>query len=113
MRAKIKPLVEELNILERQKKEEENSKLVGKYFKYRNSYSCPESDKDRWWIYRHVISMNDNELSGVTFGTDMYGKVEIERGAIPSYLTGWTEIEEAEYLEAWEGLISDIGTLDV
>jgi hypothetical protein len=29
----------------------ELQKLVGKCFRYQNSYSCPKTPKDYWWMY--------------------------------------------------------------
>lgn len=26
-------------------------KLVGKCYRYRNSYSCPQTEADYWWLY--------------------------------------------------------------
>ncbi len=37
-----------------------NRKMIGKCFKYRNNYSCPETDADYWWLYSRVIAVDDD-----------------------------------------------------
>lgn len=61
-------------------------RLVGKCFKYRNSYSCPEKPSDYWWLYRHVIGVTtDSNLMVHQFQTDTYGELTVKRDTIFTY----------------------------
>ena len=104
----IKPLIDELDAIHREEKEQELTTLVGRFFKYHNSYSCPESDDDRWWIYRKVTGVDGGRITATSFQTDVDGKVEIEKIAAFPSVTGWDEISESEYKNAWSELVIDI-----
>lgn len=81
--------------------EEENQKLLGRFFKYSNSYSCPEGPQDRWWLYAHVIGATGGTVEMERFQTDKYGKIEVEpRYTGFGFLSGYEEITEAEYRKA-------------
>jgi len=78
----------------------ENESLVGRSFKYRNSYSCPQEEKDYWMLYQRVLSLDhDGTPWGVTIQTDCYGKMECEEGPIRSI---GDEIETEEFDKAAE-----------
>ena len=47
---------------------------LGKYFKYRNSYSCPEKLTDYWWLYYHAYEIKNNHLCFRSFEKDSRGK---------------------------------------
>ena len=87
----------ELWALEAAEKAEQNRGFVGRFFKCSNSYSCPASDADRWWLYTAVTSIDaDGELTGVRFQIDQYGNVRVEReDAYPHSLE--VEIDREEY----------------
>ena len=55
---KLKDIVsqarKELDKIESARARSENRKLVGKCFKYRNCYSCPQTVNDYWWLYIRV-----------------------------------------------------------
>ncbi len=83
----------------------------GKYFKYRNSFSCPKAEKDYWYIYHHVTSVEHTSLFQCkSFQTDKDGKITIElkndvfvgRLNIP--------ITKREFDKAWGKLINKLTT---
>lgn len=37
--------------------------LVGKYFKFRNCYSCPIDDSDYWYSYYRITSISPNDIT--------------------------------------------------
>jgi len=82
----------------------DNLALVGKYFKYRNCYSCPESDSDYWWIYARVDSLSESNTPVVIqFQTDKYGMITIETDKNQFTMSnGWTVISEAEFSREWK-----------
>lgn len=58
---------------------EKAKKLIGKSFRYRNSYSCPEGEKDRWWLYMRVTGVSkDGFLTVFSFQIDKDGQITIE-----------------------------------
>jgi hypothetical protein len=58
-------------------KRKELIKYVGSYFKYVNSYSCPEKDSDYWWMYLYVKGFKEGNLVCFSFQKDKYGKIVI------------------------------------
>lgn len=82
---------------------EENGALVGRFYKYHNSYSCPEKPSDRWWLYIRVESVDGYCIKCLKFETDKYGKVEIEPRHNLSFRLGdgYQEITAAEFNKAW------------
>lgn len=101
LREQIAPLVAELNEIERQERVEDKLVLIGQCFRYRNSYSCPQSESDKWWMYRKILGVDDDgALMATTFQIDRNGKAEIEYGNAFNTVSGWERITEAQYKEA-------------
>lgn len=75
---------------------------VGKFYKYRNSYSLPKTDADYWWLYRAVTGLGDGAfLNGWSFQGTSSGIVTIEPqeyGYEPD--SGYTEITADEFWQA-------------
>lgn len=68
---------EERQERERFKKEKTLKEFVGKCYKYRNCYSCPQEEKDYWWLYIYVKEIKDGYLTCQTFQKDSDGKIMI------------------------------------
>lgn len=85
---------------------EENKTLLGKMFKYRTSYSCPEKPSDYWWFYFKVQNVDDaGMLTLFQFDTDKYGKINIEiREHAFNILGGSVKIPASEFNKAWHAL---------
>lgn len=102
--AKLYALKHELNEIEDAEQKEINKTLIGKCYKYRNNYSCPESDSDYWYIYARMIRIDeDGLLVAVRFQIDRNGRIEIEEDTdftSQHYASSWIEIQSEEYLEA-------------
>jgi len=59
-------------------RESKNASKVGRYFKTRNNYSCPEKRSDYWWTYEFCTRMDqDGMLKTYRFETDKYGNVRV------------------------------------
>jgi hypothetical protein len=69
---------DEIQKREELKKEKVLKEFVGKHYKYKNSYSCPESETDYWWLYVRVKEIKDYHLVCQTFQKDKYGKIMID-----------------------------------
>ena len=78
-------------------------KLIGRCFKYLNSYGSGE----KWWLYVKVVSLNESDLSfrTVEFQHTSLKRVEIEYervcnfGGVPRFGvdSNWVPISVAEY----------------
>lgn len=58
--AKVKPFHQKLSLLDeelRQLQINDMERNVGRCFKYRNSYSCPESAEDYWFVYYQIVDV--------------------------------------------------------
>lgn len=109
----LKSAIEKARAELREIEETENMKaskaLVGKFFKYRNSYSCPKPD-EYWWLYTAVIGVTDEgNPRAWNFQKDIYGKVEVEEDMFrPSLSAGYTEITEQEFWKAYDGIMFEL-----
>lgn len=85
------------NELDEREKRAKVLPLVGKCFKYRNSYSFGES----WWLYAIVIGTTEGQKMprAITFQDDGQGQISIAYEHHGSTLTngGWTEIARSEF----------------
>lgn len=80
---------------QRDTKNAELRKFVGRFFKYRNSYS---SD-DGWWLYGRVDEVNEwGRVTGLHFQRTSHDTIEIElHGMFPSFDSSWTEIRAGAF----------------
>lgn len=91
----------ELNEMQDQDRFDQNAKYVGRCYKYKNSYSCPQSDDDRWWLYAMVTQMGEHgSLVGITFQDDKQGKLEFEHRLYMTESTLQVPISQGEFGDA-------------
>lgn len=103
---------EKIGEIEDAKRCAENSKKVGRYFKTRNSYSCPEKPSDYWYVYAKVTRMDESGyLHATQFQIDRNGDVNIRFDQHSYHMLGWTEIKRAEMLKAWKRLDAKLDKL--
>jgi hypothetical protein len=69
---------DEIHKREELKKEKALKEFVGKCYKYKNCYSCPDSEEDYWWLFIYVKDVKDGCLVCQTFQKDKYGKIMID-----------------------------------
>lgn len=112
LEAKMREIRGELNELTDARDASAAAALVGRTFRYRNCYSCPEDDADYWWLYTRILSSDEHgSLSILNFQTDKNGRAEIEitLGVACSFgyrdEIGADEFNEA--LAAFNKLVSD------
>lgn len=84
--------------------------LIGKTFKYRNCYSSPQSEADRWWMYVRVTGASESGLEAITIQKDCNGMIEAKNGDFVFYplSDSYIPISMAEYLSAVSPLLLDI-----
>ena len=104
IRQQIAALQEELNPLEVKERQEKNASVVGRYFKYHNSYGSGED----WWKYLKIVSEGEYWPIGIAFQHTSRDSVEIETDKTVTSIGGWEEISQAEYENAWQGLMKQI-----
>jgi len=92
--------------------QERNRSLVGRCFKYRNSYSCPEKPSDYWWMYTKVMKLKGANIICWQFQTDRDGKIEIEfaRSYYNHMVGDQVEISESEFNKAWRSIQKKIAS---
>jgi hypothetical protein len=93
-------LTERINEIEQAERQRDLSALVGRSFRYRNCYSCPESEAERWWMYTRITGVHEGTLQGLRFQTDKNGKAEIEACDVWGLSTLGDEIDAATFNDA-------------
>lgn len=87
-----------------------NRPCVGKFYRYRNCYSCPQQESDYWWLYYAVTGIDkDGNLKAWSFQDDNAGRLTIEFNRVVLALTdGYREIVRGEFAEAWRDFKSQL-----
>lgn len=81
----------------------ENKKLVGKCFRYRNCYSCPEKPSDYWWLYMRVTKADGYWLYAQQFQVDKNGACSFDPKRMLHNVDGnYEPITKAAYDKAWK-----------
>jgi hypothetical protein len=93
-------IFKKLQKIEAKEFEIESKQFVGKHFKYRNSYSLPQSEKDYWVTYTKVLSASGMSIKVHEFQIDKHGSFKIEERVRGAFLSGWVEIPASEYKKA-------------
>ena len=96
-----------LREMENEETRRENAKLIGKCFRFRNSYSCPETESDYWWTYIKVIDLADegDGLIVFKFQTDSRGEVAIAaREHMWKIIGGYEECSSRQLHMEWVDL---------
>ncbi len=99
----------ELNRIEEAERDAENRALIGKCFKYRNSYS----EGQKWWLYQRVVSVKGGMVNIFGFETDIRGKIEIY---VEKHMWAHTlgqAISLGEFRTAWRATMRKIEKLSV
>jgi hypothetical protein len=97
-------LLNKISKLETQERIEKCKVLVGKCFKFRNSYSCPSNPSDYWWLYAVVTGFTKHGfLQLLKFQIDKDGRVRIDTDQVMMHdsLAGYAEITSSELAGAW------------
>ena len=81
--------------MEQEKAKAERRLLIGRYFKYHNSYG----DDERWWLYATVTGVSEwGHLYGWSFEHTVTGKFSIQTHELLHIVSeGWREIDSAEF----------------
>ena len=86
-----------------------NAGLIGKTFRYRNSYSCPGEGSDYWYLYKIVKDASGSNLICSWFQKDASGRIEMDFDVLsPTLYSGDEEIPPAMFWDEWRKLQSEI-----
>jgi hypothetical protein len=105
-----------LHAIENENSKKNLKKLVGKCFKYKNSYSSPEKESDYWYLYRKVLRIADEHpfIVSFDFQTDKDGKISIEPEERSStHLPGMVEIDGVEFWQEWCEVLKKVQKINV
>src|SRR5581483_1710586 len=98
LEATARAVGEKIDAIKTKERKAANQKKVGRYYKTRNSYSCPENPSDYWWLYAKCTRMdNEGFLYAFKFQTDKYGKIEIESDAHSYHMQHYDPCTKAEF----------------
>lgn len=98
--------------IEHESRTETNRQHVGRYFKYRNCYSCPEKPSDYWWHYVKVQKVDDaGMLTVFMFETDKYGKTSTGVDEHRYHLDDYMPCPAAEFNKAWRAFQKRIAAM--
>lgn len=82
-------------------------KMLNKCFKYKNSYSCPQTESDYWWKYFRVLSVDkDGVMRCLCFEQDCHGVFTMEVNKTFIYHEGIISISAQELLDAYLSFMS-------
>jgi hypothetical protein len=97
----------ELFVIEDEERHRVNSNFISKYYKYRNSYSCPK-ENEYWWIYQKIVDVDRHGiLYSLQFQKDIFGEIRINSHE-HTYMTNWIEITKEEFLEEFKKIVDEI-----
>lgn len=84
----------------------EHASLVGRCYKFHNSYG---GGLPKWWLYKRVLSVEGSYGTGWSFQQDCNGKIEIDfaQAWMPLPVSG-QEISEEEFVAAWANILKAI-----
>lgn len=113
IRREMAPLQRELQRVEDARKRAEYKKLLGKCFKYRNSYGSGSPD---WWLYVRVIGGDGYWPKCFQFQLTSHGEIIIAEKehsvSVGRDDRGYTEITRKEFDRAWAQMKRRIGKLN-
>jgi hypothetical protein len=88
-----------------------NSSKVGKTFRTRNNFSCPEKPSDYWWLYAKITRMDDaGMLYATTFQTDKYGAVSINFDQCVHHAQYYSSCPAADFKKAWKAMLKKLNS---
>lgn len=103
-----------LMALVQKRESKENAALLGKCFKTRNNYSCPQSPRDYWWLYVRVTKVSGSSVYIRSIQKDKNGAVRYETkdvrmaSTLISGNSGYIEISRKAYDTAFKNIIASI-----
>lgn len=98
-------------------------KLVGKFYKIRDNYSCPRKKSDYWYKYVKITEINPDDIydvntrtalcsyKGYSFNTDKYGVFTVVKDCNGYVHLLDEQITEEEFNTAWNKAMDSLNKL--
>lgn len=97
LRSQLETARAALNEIDKARRVKENASLVGKCFKFENSFGC---DRPPWWLYVKIIAGGDYWPTALSFENRSDGTFEVKKREAFSGVEHYTEITSLEFDEA-------------
>jgi hypothetical protein len=109
LQRQIRKLHEELSEIEGAEATKANQRLIGKCYRYRNSFGSSDPKGD-WWLYEKVIRADGNEITTFGFQKDSRGHFEIapEGCHLSAIIDSYEEISPDDFNNAWEAFSNEL-----
>lgn len=113
LQRQIRVLREELDVITSAEDAVRDAALVGQYFKIRDNYSCPKTQRDYWWIYIKVLCCADGGLRCMRFQIDSFGVIIIDTSYVVSAntLNRYSKIKSDEFQRAWARCVQKVSKI--
>jgi hypothetical protein len=100
---------EELWKIEQAETDAKNKKMIGRHFRYDNSYGS----STRWWLYSKVISLKDGNIITLEFQTTSAGEIKINpsREHYRNMHSGFDLITKREFEAEWAKVQQAVTTI--
>lgn len=114
LEAELRPIQQALGRLRDQEARKESTSLIGRCFKYKNCYSCPDKPSDYWWMYIKVVGASHWPKT-FEFQTDKYGHLTVKTDkhaiGVGHEGNGYVPITVKEFDAAWRKVQKRIAKL--
>lgn len=116
LEAQIKALRAELDKIEEAEEQERNAGLIGRCYRYRNTYSCASKPSDYWFMYGRVLSVEGHSATVLMFQTDSGGQMtlhpkECHSAAMLAGAGAYQQITRKEYDKALRAFLAKASRL--
>lgn len=99
------PINKELSEIKDKRARKDWEKMVGKCFKFRNSFGSGE----KWWLYEKIVGFNEDGLITLIAQKDSHDHIEIEKRTSYGYHhSGDIKISKEEFDREFQKLLSEI-----
>jgi len=90
------------------KTEKENRKLIGTYWKFKNSYGSGQD----WWLYTEVVGVDGATIKKIDYQLTGRDRSEIQEQEQTSYgkvMDGWSKISKKEFIKGRGAVLKKLG----
>lgn len=108
LNAKLVKLRNEISDIEQPYADQAANDLLGKCFKVRNNYSCPQEPSDYWWLYVRVVRADSGSVHCLRFEVDKNENVRVQTDEfyMPRTLEGYQLIDREEFDAAYTAMLA-------
>lgn len=107
MRKQRDALSAQISHIERRERGKTNSLLVGKCFKFLNSYGSG----DKWWLYARITKAGEYWPEAMKFQITSMKEAKVEVEDTFTGTDGYIEISREEYDAAWQSFLAHVNAL--